>query len=235
MARFRRSGVNWEGRPWTLAPSLVALAGQVEGVHPEPHPTDGTVASRNHDANNPNSDHRPHPFDGPGVVRAIDIGETAENDAFEIAEAIRVSRDPRIRYVIHEARLFSSYPKDLIPPYTWRPYSLAPHLDHVHISTWAESDDNTDPWTIMEDDMPLSDDDIARIWAHLIPVTSPAGATRTAEVILESLRNDAHRIIRLIDALDIEGISEDELDERVDRLLAVLPDRTVDRIRDRLT
>ena len=46
MARFRTSGSNWEGRPWVLSPALVVLAGQIEAVHPQKHPADGTVAEQ---------------------------------------------------------------------------------------------------------------------------------------------------------------------------------------------
>ena len=99
MARFRTSGSNWEGRAWILSPALVVLAQQIEAVHPTKHPADGTVASKNHDANNPASDHRPSPHSGRGVVRALDAGESHENDAYVISEAIRASKDPRARYV----------------------------------------------------------------------------------------------------------------------------------------
>lgn len=154
--RFRTAGFNWEGRGWTLVPSLVVLGEQISAVHPKPHPADGTVASRAHDAANPTSDHRPYPYSGAGKVRALDFGETVEDDVYNIVESIRLSRDPRVRYVIHERRLFSSYPSGPYPPFTWRPYSgPAPHDDHGHISTLAEGDTDTRLWRI-GDDMALT-------------------------------------------------------------------------------
>jgi hypothetical protein len=148
--RFRTSGTNWEGRAWTLAPCLVVLGQQISVLHPRGHGADGTVASKNHDAANPTSDHRPTPYIGPGVVRALDFGETTEDDVFDVLEAIRRSRDPRVKYVIHERELFSSYPSGNVAPFNWRPYSgPAPHDDHGHISALAGFDTDTRPWAIV--------------------------------------------------------------------------------------
>jgi hypothetical protein len=147
--RFRTSGTNWEGRAWTLVPSLVVLGQQISVLHPKGHGADGTVASKPHDAANPTSDHRPTPYIGPGVVRALDFGETTEDDVFKVLEAIRLSRDPRVKYVIHERRLFSSYASGTTGPFEWRPYGgPAPHDDHGHISTLAGLDTDTRPWVI---------------------------------------------------------------------------------------
>jgi hypothetical protein len=170
--RFRTGGQNWEGRQWTLVPGLVVLGQQISTLHPQAHATDGTVASKAHDAANPTSDHRPHPYSGPGRVRALDFGENTENDAFDVLESIRLSRDPRVKYVIHERRLFSSYPSGGIDPYTWRPYSgPAPHDNHGHISTLPEFDTDTRQWSITEDTMPHKHipmpDELPRDWADL--------------------------------------------------------------------
>lgn len=149
MSRFSRSGTNWEGRAWHLAPSLSILANQVDAAYPTGHAADGTVASKSHDANNPWSDHRPTPWTGPGRVDAIDVGEVTENDAFNQAEAIRRSRDPRVKYLIHEDRIFSSYAMGSIPPYTWRPYSGPnPHASHYHLSVLDSGANNMAVWDI---------------------------------------------------------------------------------------
>lgn len=165
--RFRLLGKNWEGRTWTLAPSLVVLAQQIDALHPQGHPTDGTVAGKAHDAANPSSDHRPHPFKGPGVVRALDAGETTEDDAFKMAEAVRLSKDPRVKYVLHERRMFSSYPTAAHAAFTWRPYTGPPHDSHVHFSTLSEFDDNVGLWSIIQGgtDMPWTNpgDDVENL------------------------------------------------------------------------
>lgn len=136
MARFRRSGTNWEGRKWYTSNALNALMDEIEAAFPDRSPYDGTVASKGHDRRSPNSDHRPRPINAsPAVVNAVDAGEPVEDQAFQIAEAIRLNRDPRARYVIHESSIFSSYWHSGIAPYTWRSYSGAsPHTNHAHVS-----------------------------------------------------------------------------------------------------
>ncbi len=155
MARFRISGVNWEGRPWRVSAAIEQLIDQVEAVWDTRHPADGTVASRGHDRGNPRSDHRPARQPPQGVVRAVDIGETVEDRGELLAEAIRLSRDRRVRYVIHEGRLFSSYDHRNGPPYMWRRYTGAnPHLNHVHVSVLRRGDSDGRRWDIdLEGDM----------------------------------------------------------------------------------
>ena len=155
MGRFRYSGTNWEGRRWRVSAAIEALGRRVEAAWPVGHPVDGTVASRAHDAANPRSDHRPRPFSGSGIVRAIDVGETVENQGARLAEELRASRDPRIKYVIHEARLFSSYDHSAGRAWSWRPYRGGnEHLNHVHISVVTGADSRGGPWAItLEDDM----------------------------------------------------------------------------------
>ena len=135
MVRFSRSGTNWQGRRWILNPAVDALCGQVERSFPQRHATDGTVASQSHDAINPSSDHRPYPFTGPGVVYAVDVGEYTEGQGRLLAEELRKGRDPRLRYVIHEGELFSSYATAVRKAWTWGKYTAAnPHTNHVHVS-----------------------------------------------------------------------------------------------------
>ncbi len=142
-------------RPWQTVPSLTQLLVQVDAVYPVRHAADGTAAGQGHFNVNPKSDHTP---DVNGDVRAGDIGEVVEDDAFTVAEAIRLSRDPRIKYVIHERRLFSSYDHTDGPPYTWRPYSGSnPHSSHVHISVLRSNQNDDSTWDIGDDDMAVSD------------------------------------------------------------------------------
>jgi hypothetical protein len=109
------------------------------------YPTDGTVASKGHDQASPLSDHRP---DYRGNVRAIDFGGPAEYVDSTI-EAIRLSKDLRVKYVIHDRRMFSSYPTPGYPPFTWRPYSGAsPHATHAHLSVLTATGEQTQPWSI---------------------------------------------------------------------------------------
>lgn len=151
MIRFPRSGINWEGRPWILSAGLVSLALEIEAIWPLPHVTDGTVAPERHDASSPNSDHRPHPTTGPGVVRALDAGEVVEDDGAALFEALRASKDLRIRYGIHEGQIFFGpgyeYLRDRQP---WKlyPYTRGGHSAHVHTSVLVAADADPGPWNL---------------------------------------------------------------------------------------
>ena len=139
--RFRLKGDTWQ-----VVPSLIVLLAQVDEAWPAPHAADGTLASVRHREVSPLSDHNP---DINGDVRAADIGEVTEDDAFVLAEAIRVSKDPRVKYVIHEKRMFSYYEKHDVPSFTWRPYSGANgHWSHVHISVLAANQNDVSLWNI---------------------------------------------------------------------------------------
>lgn len=151
MARFKRSGSNWEPRKFYTSKGLNALMDEIEAAYPKAGPGDGTVASKGHDAASKKSDHRPYPYTAsPGVVRAVDAGEYIEDQGIAIAEAIRKSRDPRIKYVIHEGRLFSSYNHSNGPAWSWRPYAgtVNPHKDHVHVSLNSKGDSDGSPWNL---------------------------------------------------------------------------------------
>ena len=91
------------------------------------------------------------------MVRAIDINirddikhpKTDDLTALRVtAERLRTGRDPRIHYVIHDRRIFSSYPHGDTPAWTWRPYSHSntmPHLTHVHVSVSPSGDHDHTP------------------------------------------------------------------------------------------
>jgi enamine deaminase RidA (YjgF/YER057c/UK114 family) len=146
---FRYSGVNWAGIMWHVAGAIETLGNQIEKSRglDKVYPEDGTVASYQHDQNNPNSDHRP---DDQGIVRAIDWGGPPDWQN-EVAENLRVSRDPRIKYLIHNKRLFSSYKgPNSESPFTWRPYGgYNLHLNHTHVSVVSGAlGESTSEWEI---------------------------------------------------------------------------------------
>jgi len=109
--------------------------------------SDGTIGDTAHQART--SDHNPDPA---GVVRAFDVTHdpTAGADMHAISEALRLSRDPRIKYVIWNSRMYSSYATSTVDPWTWRSYSGSNlHTRHMHMSVVADDRaDNTDPWSI---------------------------------------------------------------------------------------
>ncbi len=122
---------------------------EIEAAWPSRGPADGTVASKNHDLNSPGSDHRPRPIEGEGVVRAVDAGEYVEDQGEALVEALRASRDPRIRYVIHEARIFSSYSNSRRNAWEWGSYGGSnAHSNHVHVSLTRLGDTDGSAWEL---------------------------------------------------------------------------------------
>lgn len=148
MTRFKRSGLNWELRPWTLSLAGFSLVAEIEAWQPQPRPLDGTVASQTHDANNPSSDHRPKPYDGPGIVRAVDVGEF-DPEGNILVDALVESRDPRLRYIIHEGQIWRAYDHAVGPAWTPHPYTGPnDHPSHVHISLDWNHDADGSPWNL---------------------------------------------------------------------------------------
>lgn len=144
---FRFSGRNHADQEWRVAGAIETFGRQVESIRPGKFATDGTVASKQHDIDNPGSDHRPSPRSGIGVVRAIDFGEPKANPTLvdEIGESLRLSKDPRISYFIHNKRIFSSFATKNHKAFEWRPYKPKtkkgqkpnPHTTHGHLSVVA--------------------------------------------------------------------------------------------------
>ncbi len=122
---------------WRVAPSLLTLLGQVNGLAPQrSKKSDGTIGDAAHATRA--SDHNPWVMDGgTGIVTAMDITHDPQGgcDANNLAEAIRQTRDPRVKYVIWNRQIVSS----TVSPWTWRAYAGSnPHTKHMHISVRPE-------------------------------------------------------------------------------------------------
>jgi hypothetical protein len=106
---------------------------------------DGTIGDTSSQARK--SDHNPN---SDGVVTAIDITHDPSHgvDAGAIVEALRASRDPRIKYIIWNRRTFSSE----VNPWEWRPYTGPnPAENHFHLSVVSDQllyDDQSKLWMI---------------------------------------------------------------------------------------
>lgn len=157
-----------KGQPWRVVRSLDRLNEQIRAAHPRavppatPEVSWGSIADSAHSST---SDHYPHFYKALGataVVCARDFPHAPSLglDAHKIADRLRVSRDPRIGYVISNGRITG-------PNYGWRwsAYSGSdPHDTHIHVSTvhTAAADSGAD-WQIGDDDMPLTSDDIEKV------------------------------------------------------------------------
>jgi len=140
-------------RAWRVAESLRHLKRQVDAMAPHrSRASDGAIGDAAHATRN--SDHNPWVLDGTmGVVTAMDITNDPANgcDAKALAEAIRASRDARVKYIIWDRRIMSSGVVSGVPAWQWRPYSgRNPHNKHVHISVKPDkaSYDSTANWRV---------------------------------------------------------------------------------------
>jgi hypothetical protein len=147
--RAARAALESAARPWRLAASLKRLRDNVDALAPlRSKRSDGSIGDAAHASRD--SDHNPWvEAGGQGVVTAIDITNDPTNgcDATRLAESLRGARDPRVKYVIWNRRIFSA----TVQPWTWRPYGGSnPHDHHLHVSVQPEParfDDTTD-WQI---------------------------------------------------------------------------------------
>lgn len=131
---------------WRLANSLVTLREQVNEAFPHRSKgSDGSIGDADHASRA--SDHNPW-VDG-NVVTAIDITHDPDSgcDSYRLAEELKASRDPRVKYIISNRKICSSE----VVPWKWRPYKgKNPHSRHVHISVHPNRDfyDDTSPWAL---------------------------------------------------------------------------------------
>ncbi len=138
---------------WRVARCLTRLRDQVNAMAPSRSKrSDGTVGDAGHQGRE--SDHNPWVVDtgGVGVVTALDLTHDPAGgcDMEQVVEAIRGSRDPRIKYIIWNRRIASATPRGGQPAWAWRAYAGAnPHTRHAHFSVLAEAAayDDTAPWT----------------------------------------------------------------------------------------
>lgn len=124
------------GRGWQLAPCLVTLIDETDRLWPHrSRVSDGSIGDERHQATT--SDHNPRG----GWVTALDITEDNDNgpDLWALWNHLVTSQDPRVKYLIYEGRIASSYPAHGQPAWTSRPYSgINAHERHLHVSVLPE-------------------------------------------------------------------------------------------------
>jgi lysozyme family protein len=207
---------------WRVAKALEHLRGQLNAAFPQrSKASDGTIGDAAHASRS--SDHNPWVVDeGIGVVTAFDVTHDPANgcDAGQIAEAIRGSRDSRIKYIIWNRRIANSKKLGVVEAWTWRAYTGAsPHNHHCHISVQSEKalyDDRRD-WVIRgHGELEANTDDEAR---QLDLIGAALGALPGDEErpVVERLIDAQDEIAALlsINALRSRAIRADDTDEAV--------------------
>lgn len=180
---------------WRPARSLVTLHNQLKTAFPRAAPPATAVTSwglKADDRHESTSDHAAKDFPGWGtdIVTACDfphapaLGLHARN----VLDAIRASRDPRVKYGISQGQMFSSYSAHGYPPWTWRPYTGSDgHFSHSHLSVVGDTRaDQTHPWTIgtatpQGDLMALTDQQQQDMWEWLALLVSGGTASRPGD------------------------------------------------------
>jgi hypothetical protein len=140
-------------RPWRVAKSLLKLRDQVNAFAPRRRKgSDGTIGDERHRTRD--SDHNPWVTDGSmGVVTALDITHDPSRgcDVNSIVEAIRGSRDSRVKYIIWNRRIANHQKIGNAAAWQWRAYGGEnPHTAHCHISVVSDKAeyDSTRDWKI---------------------------------------------------------------------------------------
>lgn len=138
---------------WRAMQSLLVLRDQANAAAPNRSTaSDGLIGNPDHAART--SDHNPHFVAGVGnnIVTALDLTHDPAHgfDSYEFAETLRRNKDRRVKYVISNHRIFSSYAVAGYEPWTWRPYDGEdPHTGHVHASVLdALISDTRTPWNL---------------------------------------------------------------------------------------
>ena len=140
---------------WRVAKSLEKLLAQINAAAPNRSTiSDGAIGDAAHATRD--SDHNPWVKDGStGVVTARDYTHDPSKgaDMNKLTENLRNSKDTRIKYVIWNRQMFSSYTAHGYSPFAWRPYSGSnPHTKHAHVSVQPQKYlyDNTKAWRIAQ-------------------------------------------------------------------------------------
>ena len=123
---------------WRLARSLIQLRSELDTLYPKRDRTsDGSIGDAAHASRT--SDHNPWVKDhnGQPIVTAVDIDRDIAPDfrSRDLAEWLRQRKDSRIKYVISNAKMYSSYSNNVRKAWEWGKYTGSnAHKEHMHIS-----------------------------------------------------------------------------------------------------
>lgn len=145
---------------WRLAKSLVQMRAELDTKYPaRDRSSDGSIGDASHASRS--SDHNPWVKDhnGQPIVTAIDVDRDISKSftSNDLAEWLRVRREPRIKYVISKGRMFSSYPTNSRRAWDWGKYTGAnSHTEHMHVSVSEKETlfDSQTPWGVISATVP---------------------------------------------------------------------------------
>lgn len=212
---------------WRAMASLLVLRDQVNDLAPDrSRSSDGLVGDEAHQATN--SDHNPHYVPGVGndIVTALDLTHDPANgfDSYKFAEVLRTHRDRRIKYVISNHRIFSSYAGGSRPAWAWGPYSgTDPHTNHVHISVLdSPISDTRTPWNL--EGLGMADYTEAQMRAFPWQYDGPGIGENNGTTVRRSTLSYFNEIVQLV--RKIAAAVPPDLVARLDAILAAAQDDT---------
>lgn len=207
---------------WRAFNSLLVLRDQVNVIAPDRSKgADGLVGDEDHQGTT--SDHNPHPVQGvgPAMVSALDLTHDPANgfDSYTFADILLKWRDKRIKYVISNKRIFSSYTSGSRHAWTWGAYSgTDPHTNHVHISVLDNAaSDSRDLWNLEGFDMSIAD-----VRTGVTQLTDE-GANRSTPTG-RSYADDFNVMISAAVTDEFKAVNDklDALNSKLDQILALL-------------
>lgn len=130
-------------RKWRVAESLLVLRTQLNSIAPNRSKlSDGTIGDANHASRA--SDHNPwvhDPATKSYIVTGMDITHDPADglDSYRLAEALRLDRPARVKYIISNGKIANAKPVTKkgkkYAAWDWSPYTgKNSHSHHVHIS-----------------------------------------------------------------------------------------------------
>jgi hypothetical protein len=207
---------------WRAMESLLVLRDQCNVIAPNRDKgADGLVGDTTHQGSS--SDHNPHNVPGVGsaMVTALDLTHDPPHgfDSYKFAETLRKHRDNRIKYVISNGRIFSSYANGDRAAWAWGSYSgTDPHVNHCHVSVLDKpvSDTNT-PWNLEGFDMSEAEviTGTTSLWDQAANRSTPTG---------RSFADDAYTVTRMALEAQFKAVTDRlvELDTKIDTELVKL-------------
>jgi len=231
---------------WRAMASLLVLRDQANVIAPSrSRASDGLVGDVAHQQTN--SDHNPHNVPGVGreMVTALDLTHDPAHgfNSYKFAETLRLDRDRRVKYVISNRRIFSSYTSGSRGPWTWGSYSgTDPHTNHVHVSVLdASISDTRTPWNLegFDEDMTPSQQYVQHVMnyrldaiIHMRPTNNVPEFTATDGTRFPAI-NEGNQLAAAITALSLGGLTPADLTALADRVADEVTHReaTADRAR----
>ena len=233
--------------PVRIAKTLDLLRNEINALAPRRSKgSDGWIGDAAHQSRA--SDHNPWVREGGvGIVTALDITHDPARgcDAGGLAEKLRASKDPRIKYIIWNRRIANYAAIGGTPAWEWRPYTGSnPHNQHFHLSVQSDkaSYDFDAPWLVPKaNDEPPAPPPAPDKATPSMPTPAPAAATPSmptgapAAVTRELLTGIAPRpgssekaqfwekyVAALASPAGAEVLAQYELDQNPQRLVMIL-------------